>query len=171
MFTQKIDNGTGVVIVSMQDLNEPMNGSSGRRGIGARYTVADVMLDISLVPVLPERALLKETLEEMSRLNLGIACLTNKDGILTGIITDGDIRRKLLRTQKPFSAFLVDDAVDHAIKSPAAIGSAATLDYAVEVMGQRQIWDLPVVASDGELKGLLHLHPAIKVLLREPNYE
>jgi arabinose-5-phosphate isomerase len=32
-------------------------------------------------------------------------------------------------------------------------------------MGDKHIWDLPVVGQDNKLIGLLHLHPAIKKLL------
>ena len=127
--------------------------------------VSAVMLDTSGFPVVSEDTLFKEVLEEMSRLNLGIACLVDNNGILTGIITDGDIRRKLLKAQKPFSAFFVDDAIDHAIKRPATVASTQTLASAVALMGRKQIWDLPVVAANGKLEGLLHLHPAIEALL------
>ena len=127
--------------------------------------VSAVMLDTTGFPVVSEKTLFKEVLEEMSRLNLGIACLVDNSGILTGIITDGDIRRKLLKAQKPFSAFFVDDAIDHAIKKPATVASTQTLASAVALMGQKQIWDLPVVTANGKLEGLLHLHPAIEALL------
>jgi len=32
-------------------------------------------------------------------------------------------------------------------------------------MGDKKIWDLPVVNKDDKLVGLLHLHPAVKKLL------
>ena len=32
-------------------------------------------------------------------------------------------------------------------------------------MGDKQIWDLPVVNQENQLVGLLHLHPAIKKLI------
>jgi arabinose-5-phosphate isomerase len=84
---------------------------------------------------------------------------------LLGILTDGDIRRKLLKVQKPFSAFLIDDALDHAIRHPIVIHPDKTLVYAVELMDQKQVWDLPVVNNEGVLLGLLHLHPAVQALL------
>jgi len=101
----------------------------------------------------------------MSRLNLGIACVVSEDGLLKGIITDGDIRRKLLKIQKLFSAFFVDDSIDHAIKQPITATTTQTLAEAVALMGQKQIWDLPVVSDTGVLIGLLHLHPAVEALL------
>jgi CBS domain-containing protein len=32
-------------------------------------------------------------------------------------------------------------------------------------MGEKQIWDLPVVDKNKKLVGLLHLHPAVKKLI------
>ena len=130
--------------------------------------VSEVMLSLDRFPVVPEREILKETLEAMGRSRLGIACIVDSRNKLLGIITDGDIRRKLLKVQKPVSAFFVDDALDNAIKTPVTISPADTLMQAVELMGAKQIWDLPVVDEQGALMGLLHLHPAVKALLGIP---
>lgn len=127
--------------------------------------VSEVMIAYGRVPVVEENTILKEVLEEMSRARLGIVCIVNHNQKLLGILTDGDIRRKLLKVQKPFSAFLVDDALDHSIRTPTTIKPDDTLVHAVDLMGQKQIWDLPVVDDDDVLVGLLHLHPAVKSLL------
>ena len=128
--------------------------------------VSDVMMSLDRVPAIKENVILKEALEEMGRTRLGIACIVNGDNKLLGILTDGDIRRKLLTVQKPFSAFFVDDALDHAVKSPMTIYPGDTLVHAVDVMEHKQIWDLPVVNENGTLVGLLHLHPAVQALLQ-----
>jgi CBS domain-containing protein len=127
--------------------------------------VRDVMMSSDKIAVVEERTILKEALEEMNRTRLGIACIVSPDNKLMGILTDGDFRRKLIKIQKPFAAFLVDDAIDHAIRSPTTIGPKGTLLEAVEIMEQKQIWDLPVISDEGTLLGLLHLHPAVQALL------
>jgi CBS domain-containing protein len=127
--------------------------------------VKEVMLPLDRVPVVEESVILKEALEEMGRTHLGIACIVDADKKLLGILTDGDIRRKLLTVQKPFSAFFVDDALDHSIRTPTTIKPDDTLLHATTVMGQKQIWDLPVVNAMGVLVGLLHLHPAVQALI------
>jgi arabinose-5-phosphate isomerase len=131
--------------------------------------VSEVMMGLGRVPVIRETVILKEAMEEMGRTRLGIVCIVNGDNKLLGILTDGDIRRKLLKVQKPFSAFFVDDALDHAILSPMTIKPGDTLVHAVDVMEQKQIWDLPVVDDKGRLMGLLHLHPAVQALLGTQN--
>lgn len=127
--------------------------------------VSEVMMPLDRFPVIGETIILKEALEEMGRLQLGIACIVDADKKLLGILTDGDIRRKLLKVQKPFSAFFVDDALDHAIRSPMTIQPNDTLVHAIGLMGQKKVWDLPVVDNQGTLVGLLHLHPAVQALL------
>jgi CBS domain-containing protein len=127
--------------------------------------VSTVMLPLDRFPVIRQTVILKEALEAMGSYHLGIACIVDDAGQLLGLLTDGDIRRKLLKVQKPFSAFFVDDALDHAIRSPATILPTDSLVQAVDVMGKKQIWDLPVVDAGGKLVGLLHLHPAVQALL------
>lgn len=127
--------------------------------------VKDVMLAPHAFPVLNEKTLLKEALEAMGKSHLGIACVVDGERRLLGILTDGDIRRKLLKVQKPFSAFFVDDALVHCVRKPTTIQPTASLIDGIKVMEQKQIWDVPVVDSVGTLVGLLHLHPAIQAVL------
>jgi arabinose-5-phosphate isomerase len=127
--------------------------------------VKDVLLPPERIAVVPEQALFKEALEEMQRRRLGIACVVDNDRRLLGIITDGDVRRMLLKDQKPFAALFADDALLHAVRRPTVVAATDRLVDAVTVMEEKGIWDLPVVDDQGRLLGLLHLHPAIKVLL------
>jgi arabinose-5-phosphate isomerase len=127
--------------------------------------VENVMMDLDSFPIVEENTIFKEALEKMNFFNVGITCITNTEHKLLGILTDGDIRRKLVKVQKPFSAFFVDDALDHAIKSPITVHSHDSLKKAVALMEEKQIWDIPVVDKQARLVGLLHLHPAIKALL------
>jgi len=106
----------------------------------------------------------KVALDKMSESKLGIVCIVENKK-LKGIITDGDIRRKLLNVQKPFSALFSDYSIDHAITSPTTCNQNETLISAIEKMEKKQIWDLPVINDNGDLVGLLHLHAAIKHLL------
>lgn len=127
--------------------------------------VRDVMLQPKQFPVVGEKTLFKEALEEMGRRRLGIACVVDDSMKLLGIVTDGDVRRKLLRVQKPFGALFSDDVLQHAIRNPVATNANDTLVTAVRLMEERQIWDLPVTDDRGVLTGLLHLHPAVRALL------
>ena len=126
--------------------------------------VSEIMLSLDQFQVVSSEVYLKEALDKMSEYKLGIICILQENK-LKGIITDGDIRRKLLNVQKPFSAFFVDDAIKHSINNPMVINEESLLLNALDVMEDNQIWDLPVVNNDGKFEGLLHLHPVVKTLL------
>jgi len=126
--------------------------------------VSDVMLDIGSFPIVNDSTILKEALEIMDDFRLGIACVIDHNSQLLGIITDGDIRRKLLVVQKPLAAFFIDDVINQAIKNPVTTSSEINLVDAVSLMEEKQVWDLPVV-DNSKLVGLLHLHAAAKALL------
>ena len=127
--------------------------------------VEEVMLPLGQFPVVGEKTILKEALTEMGEANLGLVCIVNENKVLLGLITDGDLRRKLLKVQKPFSAFFVDDALVHAKQDPITCKLENNLKEVVRLMGEKQIWDMPVVNNNNQLVGLLHLHPAVKKLL------
>jgi arabinose-5-phosphate isomerase len=128
------------------------------------FTVREVMLNIDSFPIVTETTILKVALEKMDIFGLGIACIKNNDNQLLGIITDGDIRRKLLFMQKPLPAFFIDDVINQTVKNPTTVSSDMSLTDAVSLMEEKQVWDLPVV-DNGKLVGLLHLHQAIKKIL------
>jgi len=127
--------------------------------------VEDVMIEMGSFPAVTQKTILKEALTEMGEANLGLVCIINDKQELLGLITDGDLRRKLLKVQKPFSAFFVDDALVHAKEYPITCQPGDNLKEVVQLMGEKQIWDLPVVRNNNELVGLLHLHPAVKKIL------
>ena len=128
--------------------------------------VETVMIGLDKFPVVPENFFLKEALDVMNSKRFGIACIIDRDGSLKGILTDGDIRRKLIQVQKPLSALFVEDCLEHAILSPIVTSPEVSLIDAVELMEARQVWDLPVVDNAGKLIGLLHLHQVVKALLK-----
>ena len=53
----------------------------------------------------------------MDEYKLGIICIIDDNFKLLGVITDGDLRRAILKSQKPFSAILVDDVIDYSVKN------------------------------------------------------
>jgi len=128
-------------------------------------TVKEVMLSCDKFPVVNQKELLRETIIEMCNFGLGIACIVNTDYKLKGVFTDGDIRRLILKVQKPIAALYVDDVIDYSTKEYISIMPETSLKNAVLIMEKLNIWDLPVVNEQKYLEGLLHLHPALKKLL------
>ena len=127
--------------------------------------VQDVMMNCDSFPIVDERELVRETIIEMCNYGLGVACIVDTNNKLKGVFTDGDIRRLILKVQKPIAALFVDDVKVYCTKIYASITPDTSLKSAILLMEELNIWDLPVVDDEKNLKGLLHLHPALKTLL------
>lgn len=130
-------------------------------------TISDILLPLEKLPTMGPRTLVKEALEKMTVQKLGMACVVDDDNTLVGIFTDGDLRRLLLRSQKPLSALFADDIVRHARTEFTTVQSNIAIDDALRLLEEREIWDLPVVDQAGRLVGVIHLHPALRALLAE----
>ena len=132
-----------------------------------KYLIDNLLIPNSKIPVLGEKNILKEALEEMMKHKYGVCFCVNKHGNLLGILTDGDIRRKILNVQKPFSALLGDDLLLHINKKPKKVLNNSNLDKAFKIMKKNSIWDLPVIDKNNKLQGMLHLHPVVKFFLNK----
>jgi len=126
--------------------------------------VKDCMLPLANFPVVSPKTIVKEVLVEMGIKKIGFVCIVDNEQKFKGIFSDGDIRRLLLKNQKPFSSFFIDDVIDYANLKPIIIKPELELNDAIKIMGENGIWDLPVVKNH-ELLGLLHLHHAISKLI------
>ncbi len=116
--------------------------------------VADLMHRGEELPVVREDSSLQEVVEEMSRKGFGTTAVVNGEGKLVGIITDGDLRRALLRDGEIFSK----RAHQIMTRNPITIGKEELATRALKIMEERKITCLLVPDSQGRLEGLLHLH-------------
>ena len=132
-----------------------------------KILVKDAIIKTHKIPILRENSLLKEALESMSKYKYGVCFCTNKKGQLVGILTDGDVRRKILNIQKPFSALLNDDLIMHINKRPSKIELNKNINVAFKIMKAKRIWDLPVVDKKNMLVGMLHLHPIVNLFIKK----
>ena len=74
--------------------------------------VKNCMINIGYFPVVKFNQILKEAVDYMDEYKLGIISIVDNNFKLLGVITDGDLRRAILRSQKPLSAMLVDDVIE-----------------------------------------------------------
>jgi len=106
------------------------------------------------LPLVREAATMEEAVQEMSRKKLGMTCITDEAGRLSGVLTDGDLRRRLLAVPRP-----LEGSVAAAMsRTPVTIGPEALATAALKIMEERKITSLPVVASDGILVGVIQIH-------------
>jgi len=106
------------------------------------------------VPRVAATAEMRETVAEMSRKRLGMVCVVEPGDRLVGVITDGDLRRRMLERPDP----LAGKAADAMIRTPRTIEAGALASEALRGMEERKITSLPVVAPDGRLEGVIQIH-------------
>ena len=109
---------------------------------------------------IPTAATIRRAMEAIDDAGSEIALLVDGDDRLIGVLTDGDIRRALLR-----GAVLADAALDHASRDFVATESfdrAAALEF----MQARDLAELPVVDRHGRVVGLHRLRSILGVTPR-----
>jgi arabinose-5-phosphate isomerase len=106
------------------------------------------------VPLTGEQTSMHEAIVEMSAKRLGIVGVTDAEGHLVGVITDGDLRRNIERG-------LDLTAREYMTANPKTIAADAILDDALTLFEEHRITVLFVVREDGAGKmpvGVLHIH-------------
>ncbi|MEW6005020.1 MAG: KpsF/GutQ family sugar-phosphate isomerase [Stygiobacter sp.] len=135
-------------------------GSLGKR---LALKISEIMYSGKDVPVVYEDTSLKDTILEITSKRLGTTCVVNEKGKLTGIITDGDLRRLLEKT--------IDikelKALDVMTKNPKTISQDLLASFALQMMEQFNITSLIVVDKEKYPIGMVHLHDLVKLGLRE----
>jgi arabinose-5-phosphate isomerase len=126
-------------------------GTLGQRLAGQ---VKDLMRSGPSLPLVSEETSAQEAVKTVDRSKLGTTLVTNSQNKLSGIITDGDIRR-LVASGRTFLKLAAKEVMT---KNPQTIaGNSPTYD-ALNIMEQRQITVLPVVNTRQKIVGILHLH-------------
>lgn len=129
-------------------------GTLGRR---LRTQVADLMRRQEAIPVVAPHQTLRDALVEVSSKGLGATLVANPDGLLLGILTDGDIRRILESHRSPLE-ILIQDIMSPDPKSCPANMLAAK---ALRVMEEFRITVLPVTCDSSKIQGIVHLHDLV----------
>ena len=120
--------------------------------------VYEVMHKDEELPLVEENYPLKETIINMSEKGFGAAIVVDKNKILKGIITDGDLRRFINRG-KSIDVSLTKDAMT---KNPKKISKDKYVLEALEEMEKHNITVVPVVEENNKVIGLIHIHDILK---------
>jgi arabinose-5-phosphate isomerase len=121
--------------------------------------VEDLLHRGDRLPLVNEEVSMKEALFEITSKRLGVTGVVDSKGDLTGIITDGDLRRGLERKGDIFSL----QARDLMTHDPKTITADRLAAEAVAIMEQHTITSL-FVLENGRRKplGVIHLHDLVK---------
>ncbi len=130
-------------------------GSLGKRLF---IKIEDLMRKENL-PTISSDTSLKEALIVMSEGRLGNVLIVDEEKRLTGVLSDGDVRRALM--QKDFS--IDNPAIQYANCSPKTCQNERMLAAeALELIENYKIQMLPIVDASGRVKGVLHLHDLVE---------
>lgn len=114
------------------------------------------MLGANQQPKVAPNATIKNVISEISEKRLGVTAVIENEQIV-GIITDGDIRRMLDKTDTISQL----TAADIMSKNPKIIKSTDMVSDALNVLEYFSITQL-VVSDNGHYKGIIHLHDILK---------
>jgi len=134
----------------------------GVLGRAASLRVADLMHQGEGLPRVAEEATLRQALIEILNKRLGMTTVVDQKGRLAGVLTDGDLKRILLRggtdLAQPVAAVMT--------RSARQIEADATIARAVRTMEENEggpITSLVVLDEAGAPAGVLHLHDCLGV--------
>ncbi len=130
-------------------------GQLGRRLI---IRISDLMHTGEAMPCVSELATVAEAIVEISEKRLGMTAVRNDTGAVTGVFTDGDLRRALGEAMDPHQVIVRTVMTPN----PISIEADALAVEAVQLMEQRSIQGLLVLDSQQQLLGVLNFHDLLR---------
>lgn len=121
------------------------------------YLTVEDAVQRDLAPVVGKDASLSEVIMEISSKRLGATAVVDHNGLLVGVITDGDLRRMLQRTPD----LLTVTAADIMSSNPKTISKD---EFAIRALNQMKEYNITqLIAMDGEkVIGFVHIHDLMK---------
>jgi arabinose-5-phosphate isomerase len=130
-------------------------GTLGRRLL---IRVKDLMHADAEIPMVQATVGGMAAMLEMSAKKLGMTTVVDHDGLLVGVITDGDLRRSIQRG----TDLVGTTAGELATPNPKTIGPQELAATAVEMMERYSITTLVVTEDGRTIQGVIHLHDLLK---------
>ena len=137
---------------SQQDFRRFHPGGTLGERLGTK--VREVMFTGDNVPVVNAGTLVYNAITVIDSKGIGVTVVVDEERRVTGILTDGDLRRALMKQENIYS-MPVDDVMT---PSPRAIDENLSAAEALGIMELYQIMHLVIIDDEKRLKGILHLH-------------
>ena len=116
--------------------------------------VSQLMRNKSEMPIVKDELGMSDVVSCMTEAGFGIAVLVDKKGMLSGVITDGDLRRN-------FNDILTLSARDIATLNPISVKPADLVSVALEKMEKFKVYSIVVVEKHQPV-GLLRMHDVLR---------
>ena len=117
--------------------------------------VENLMHSGEAMPRVAVSAKMPDVIYEISKKGLGMTTVTDADGRLAGILTDGDLRRLMQQRGAATIELVVGDCMN---KAPRTLAPAELAGSALRMMEERKITSLVVVDAERKPLGVVHLH-------------
>lgn len=124
---------------------------AGTLGRQLTLSVGDVMRTGDQIAVVSEQDLVRDVLFAITRAGAGAAIVTDSEGKMTGIITDGDVRRHMLSDER----CLHRHAIEIMTPNPRVVYPEQLAAEGVRILETFKIGELPVLDADGKPVGVL----------------
>ncbi|MBE7712623.1 MAG: KpsF/GutQ family sugar-phosphate isomerase [Cyanobacteria bacterium SIG26] len=131
---------------------------SGKLGKGLTYKVKDLMITGDKMPIVSDSESFTSVLNTISEYKLGMAMIIDSSSQLVGVLTDGDIRRTIIKFQNT-SDLSVRDVMT---LNPKRITSDAYAASALNLMEKYSITALAVVDENNIPAGVIHVHDLLR---------
>lgn len=131
---------------------------SGSLGKGILYKVGELMVKGDDIPVISQDVSFEQAIVFVSEKRLGTALLVDDNSKLQGVLTDGDIRRAVIKHPN-VSNLMVKDVMT---KNPKTICESELCAKALAIMEKYSITSLAVVDENNVPVGLLHIHDLLR---------
>ncbi len=131
---------------------------SGSLGKGILYRVDELMVKGDKLPLISQDVSFEDAIVFISEKRLGTALLIDKNSKLQGVLTDGDIRRAVIK-HPDVSRLMVKDVMT---KNPKTICADELCAKALAIMEKYSITSLAVVDENNVPIGLLHIHDLLR---------
>jgi len=130
----------------------------GKLGAMLKF-VRDIMHTGEAIPIKPLGTKMSDALVEMSAKGFGCVCIVDRAGEIAGIITDGDLRRHMVRPD--LMTALVEEVMT---KNPKTIapGMLATEIMRESVDSSRPAVSVLIVAEGKKPVGIVHVHDVLR---------
>lgn len=130
----------------------------GALGKGFLYSVAELMIKNERLPLANQDDLFVNVIELISEKKLGVAIITDDKGIMTGVLTDGDIRRTLIKHHN-VQDIKVKDVMT---LNPKTVQPEDLAAKALHLMEKYSITALTITDENKKPVGVLHIHDLLK---------
>lgn len=130
----------------------------GSLGKGFLYTVAELMITGERLPLASEDDKFTDVIQLISEKKLGVAVLIDKKGSMAGVLTDGDIRRTLIKYPNVQNL----KAKDVMTSNPKTILPTELAAKALHLMEKYSITALTITDEANKPVGILHIHDLLK---------